>query len=61
VVGFFNLKNLKLLDLSSNTLNNNIFQAIGAMTSLKTLRLQNCSLNGQLPITQGKVDNAYSL
>ncbi|KAB5514759.1 hypothetical protein DKX38_028665 [Salix brachista] len=51
---FLNLKNLELLDLSYNTLNNsNIFQTIGTMTSLKTLTLQNCSLNGQLPTSQG--------
>ncbi|KAG5226196.1 LRR receptor serine/threonine-protein kinase [Salix suchowensis] len=48
--GIINLKNLELLDLSDNTLNsNNIFQTIGTMTSLKTLRLWGCSLNGQLP------------
>uniref|UniRef100_A0A6N2KFR2 Uncharacterized protein n=1 Tax=Salix viminalis TaxID=40686 RepID=A0A6N2KFR2_SALVM len=49
-VRIINLKNLELLDLSDNTLNsNNIFQTIGTMTSLKTLRLWGCSLNGQLP------------
>ncbi|KAB5514753.1 hypothetical protein DKX38_028659 [Salix brachista] len=47
---FLNLKNLELLDLSYNTLNSsNIFQTIRIMTSLKTLRLWDCSLNGQLP------------
>ncbi|KAG5226230.1 LRR receptor serine/threonine-protein kinase [Salix suchowensis] len=47
---FLNLKNLELLDLSFNTLNSsNIFQTIVRMTSLKTLRLAGCSLNGQLP------------
>ncbi|KAB5514750.1 hypothetical protein DKX38_028656 [Salix brachista] len=51
---FLNLKNLELLDMSYNTLNSsNIFQAIGTMTSLKTLRLLYCSLNGQLPTSQG--------
>ncbi|KAB5514761.1 hypothetical protein DKX38_028667 [Salix brachista] len=51
--GFLNLKNLELLDLSSNTLNSrNIFQTIGKMTSLKTLMLRDCSLNGQLPTSQ---------
>ncbi|KAG5226253.1 LRR receptor serine/threonine-protein [Salix suchowensis] len=50
ILGFFNLKNLELLDLSDNTLNsNNIFQTIGMMTTLKILRLQGCSLNDQLP------------
>ncbi|KAB5514768.1 hypothetical protein DKX38_028674 [Salix brachista] len=48
--GFLNLKNLELLDMSYSTLNNNnIFQTIRTMTSLKTLRLRGCSLNGQLP------------
>ncbi|KAG5226227.1 receptor protein [Salix suchowensis] len=48
---FLNLKNLELLDMSSSTLNsNNIFQTIRTMTSLKTLWLPSCSLNGQLPI-----------
>ncbi|XP_052302785.1 receptor-like protein 15 isoform X3 [Populus trichocarpa] len=55
-VGFFNLKNLEFLDLSSNTLSNNILQTIRTMPSLKTLWLQNCSLNGQLPTTQGLCD-----
>jgi hypothetical protein len=41
--------------LSYNTLNNSIFQAIGTMTSLKTLMLRSCNLNGQLPTTQGNV------
>uniref|UniRef100_A0A6N2KQA2 Leucine-rich repeat-containing N-terminal plant-type domain-containing protein n=1 Tax=Salix viminalis TaxID=40686 RepID=A0A6N2KQA2_SALVM len=54
VAGFLNLKNLELLDLSYNTLNiSNIFQTIGTMTSIKTLMLQNCRLNGQLPTSQG--------
>ncbi|KAG5225631.1 receptor protein [Salix suchowensis] len=52
--GFLNLKNLELLDMSGSTLNSsNIFQTIRMMTSLKTLRLQGCSLNGQLPTSQG--------
>ncbi|KAB5514267.1 hypothetical protein DKX38_028173 [Salix brachista] len=52
--GFLNLKNLELLDISGSTLNSsNIFQTIIMMTSLKTLRLQGCSLNGQLPTSQG--------
>uniref|UniRef100_A0A6N2KVK0 Uncharacterized protein n=1 Tax=Salix viminalis TaxID=40686 RepID=A0A6N2KVK0_SALVM len=47
---FLNLKNLELLDLSFNTLNSsNIFQTIRTMTSLKTLKLWGCNLNGQLP------------
>ncbi|KAB5514766.1 hypothetical protein DKX38_028672 [Salix brachista] len=57
VLGFLNLKNLELLDLSGNTLNSsNIFQTIGTMTSLKTLTLWNCILNGQLPTSQGLCD-----
>ncbi|KAI5557660.1 hypothetical protein BDE02_18G118800 [Populus trichocarpa] len=54
--GFLHLRNLKYLDLSYNTLNNNILQTIRTMTSLKTLRLQNCSLNSQLPTAQGLCD-----
>ncbi|KAB5514265.1 hypothetical protein DKX38_028171 [Salix brachista] len=55
--GFLNLKNLELCDLSYNTLNSsNIFQTIGTMTYLKNLRLQGCSFNGQLPISQGLCD-----
>ncbi|KAG5226194.1 LRR receptor serine/threonine-protein kinase [Salix suchowensis] len=51
--GFVNLKNFELLDLSYNTLNSsNIFQTIGTMTSLKTLTLWDCSLNGQLLTSQ---------
>ncbi|KAJ6857670.1 receptor-like protein 15 isoform X3 [Populus alba x Populus x berolinensis] len=54
--GLLNPKNLEYLDLSFNTLNNNIFQAIRTMISLKTLRLQNCSLNSQLSTAQGLCD-----
>ena len=61
MVGFFNLKNLEYLDLSDNTLDNNILQTIGTMTSLKTLSLSSCKLNSQIPTTQGKVDDSYSL
>uniref|UniRef100_A0A6N2KGZ9 Uncharacterized protein n=1 Tax=Salix viminalis TaxID=40686 RepID=A0A6N2KGZ9_SALVM len=47
--GFLNLKNLELFDMSYSTLNSsNIFKTIGTMTSLKTLMLNDCSLNGQL-------------
>ncbi|KAJ6958597.1 hypothetical protein NC653_040295 [Populus alba x Populus x berolinensis] len=51
--GFLDLKNLEYLDLSFNTLNYSIFQTIRTMTSLKTLMLLTCNLNGQLPTTQG--------
>uniref|UniRef100_A0A3N7G9Q7 Leucine-rich repeat-containing N-terminal plant-type domain-containing protein n=1 Tax=Populus trichocarpa TaxID=3694 RepID=A0A3N7G9Q7_POPTR len=50
---FLFLKNLEYLDLSYNTLNNSIFQAIGTMTSLKILRLQSCGLDGRIPTAQG--------
>ncbi|KAB5514762.1 hypothetical protein DKX38_028668 [Salix brachista] len=57
VLGIINLKNLELLDLSYNTLNSsNIFQTIGTMTYLKTLRLQVLSLKGQLPTSQDFID-----
>ncbi|KAI9401092.1 hypothetical protein POPTR_001G063900v4 [Populus trichocarpa] len=51
--GFLDLKNLEYLDLSYNTLNNSIFQAIGTMTSLRTLILHSCRLDGRIPTTQG--------
>eukprot|EP00258_Populus_trichocarpa_P033165 XP_024449184.1 receptor-like protein 15 isoform X3 [Populus trichocarpa] len=54
--GFLDLKNLEYLDLSYSTLNNSIFQAIRTMTSLKTLNLMGCSLNDQIPTTQGLCD-----
>ncbi|KAI5557667.1 hypothetical protein BDE02_18G119300 [Populus trichocarpa] len=54
--GFLNLKNLEYLDLSDNTLDNNILQTIGMMTSLKTLSLSSCKLNSQIPTTQGLCD-----
>nr|TKR85258.1 hypothetical protein D5086_0000249240 [Populus alba] len=51
--GFLDLNNLEYLELSFNTLNNNIFQAIRTMTSLKTLILQSCKLDGRISTTQG--------
>ncbi|KAJ6942318.1 hypothetical protein NC652_008207 [Populus alba x Populus x berolinensis] len=54
--GFLDLKNLEYLDLSYNTLNNSIFQAIKMMTSLKTLILRSCKLDGRIPIAQGLCD-----
>ncbi|XP_061952059.1 cuscuta receptor 1-like isoform X2 [Populus nigra] len=51
--GLLDLKNLEYFDLSYNTLNNSIFQAIGMMTSLKTLILRSCKLDGRIPTTQG--------
>ncbi|KAB5514262.1 hypothetical protein DKX38_028168 [Salix brachista] len=54
---FLNLTNLEFLDMSGSTFNSgSIFQAIGTMTSLKTLNLQDCSLNGQLPTAHGLCD-----
>ncbi|KAG5225634.1 receptor protein [Salix suchowensis] len=54
---FLNLNKLELLDMTDSILNSsNIFQTIGMMTSLKTLELQGCSLNGQLPTSQGLCD-----
>ncbi|KAJ6863665.1 hypothetical protein NC652_040267 [Populus alba x Populus x berolinensis] len=54
--GFLNLKNLEYLDLSDNTLSNSIFQAINTMTSLKTLKLQSYTLDGQIPTAQGFIN-----
>ncbi|KAJ6957666.1 hypothetical protein NC653_039588 [Populus alba x Populus x berolinensis] len=51
--GLLDLKNLEYLDLSFNTLNNSFFQAIKMMTSLKTLILWSCKLDGRIPTTQG--------
>ncbi|KAJ6994910.1 receptor-like protein 15 isoform X3 [Populus alba x Populus x berolinensis] len=51
--GFLDLKKWEYLDLSYNTLSNSILQAIETMTSLKTLYLQSCKLNGRIPIAQG--------
>ncbi|KAJ6915022.1 receptor-like protein 15 isoform X3 [Populus alba x Populus x berolinensis] len=51
--GFLDLKKLEYLDLSYNTLSNNIFQAIEMMTSLKTLYLRSCKLDGRIPTAQG--------
>jgi Leucine-rich repeat (LRR) protein len=60
MAGFLDLKNLEYLDLSGNTLDNKIFQAIRMMTSLKTLILWSCKLGGRIPTAQGKVTNSYS-
>uniref|UniRef100_A0A6N2KGT4 Leucine-rich repeat-containing N-terminal plant-type domain-containing protein n=1 Tax=Salix viminalis TaxID=40686 RepID=A0A6N2KGT4_SALVM len=54
--GFPILKNLEYLYMSDNTLNINIFQTIGKMSSLKALSMMSCSLNGQLPASQGLCD-----
>ncbi|KAJ6863702.1 hypothetical protein NC652_040297 [Populus alba x Populus x berolinensis] len=56
MTGFLDLKNLEYLDLNSSTLNNSIFQVIETMTSLKTLKLKGCSLNGQIATVQGLCD-----
>jgi hypothetical protein len=61
MAGFLNLKNLEYLDLERSSLDNSIFHTIGTMTSLKILYLTDCSLNGQIPTAQGKVDDSYSL
>ncbi|KAL9339820.1 hypothetical protein Peur_068835 [Populus x canadensis] len=53
---FINLKNLKLLDLSLNTLDNSIFRTIRTITSLKTLYLRSCRLDGQIRTTLGLCD-----
>ncbi|XP_011018201.1 PREDICTED: probably inactive leucine-rich repeat receptor-like protein kinase At2g25790 [Populus euphratica] len=58
--GFLDLKNLEYLDLSYSTLNNSIFQTIEMMTSLKTLKLKDCNLNGQIPTTQDMSNNDLS-
>ncbi|KAJ6912830.1 receptor like protein 21-like isoform X4 [Populus alba x Populus x berolinensis] len=47
------LKNLEMLDLSSSTVDNSFLQTVGKITTLKSLRLNDCRLNGSIPKAQG--------
>ncbi|XP_073265928.1 cuscuta receptor 1-like isoform X2 [Populus alba] len=47
------LKNLEELDLSSSTVDNSFLQTVGKITTLKSLRLDDCRLNGSIPKAQG--------
>lgn len=47
------LKNLEKLDLSFSTVDNSFLQTVGKITTLKSLRLRGCRLNGSIPKAQG--------
>ncbi|KAL9361562.1 hypothetical protein Peur_044347 [Populus x canadensis] len=53
------LKNLEELDLSFSIVDNSFLQTVGKITTLKSLRLNDCRLNGSIPKAQGKSDHAY--
>ncbi|KDP27564.1 hypothetical protein JCGZ_20116 [Jatropha curcas] len=48
--GLPNFKNLEILHMNSSFSGNDILQVIAKMTSLKALSLQNCGLNGIIPL-----------
>ena len=48
-----NLRNLEVLDLSSNNLSSSILQIVEMMTSLKALSLRSNGINGSQPVVQG--------
>ncbi|KAJ6922026.1 hypothetical protein NC652_015860 [Populus alba x Populus x berolinensis] len=48
------LKNLEELDLSFSTIDNSFLQTIGKITTLKSLSLHGCRLNGFIPKAQGE-------
>ncbi|KAJ6992535.1 hypothetical protein NC653_015813 [Populus alba x Populus x berolinensis] len=50
------LKNLEKLDLSSSTVDNSFLQTVGKITTLKSLSLHGCRLNGSIPKAQGNRD-----
>ncbi|XP_073266193.1 cuscuta receptor 1 isoform X2 [Populus alba] len=47
------LKNLEELDLSLSTVDNSFLQTVRKITTLKSLRLNGCRLNGSIPKAQG--------
>ncbi|XVF71081.1 hypothetical protein PTKIN_Ptkin12aG0006200 [Pterospermum kingtungense] len=51
--GPLDLKNLESLEIWGTSLENNFLQKIGAMPSLKILRIEGCGLNGTLQNSQG--------
>ncbi|KAJ6912865.1 receptor like protein 21-like isoform X1 [Populus alba x Populus x berolinensis] len=51
--GLASLKNLEVLDLSSSTVDNSFLKTVGKITTLKSLRLNGCRLNGSIPKAQG--------
>ncbi|KAK8972896.1 hypothetical protein V6N11_057402 [Hibiscus sabdariffa] len=56
------LKNLETLDLSSNSLGNNILSQLAGFTSLKSLRLQDCGLKGSIDMSEvGNLRNLKEL
>ena len=57
IVDLASLKNLEELDLSSSTVDNSFLQTVGKITTLKSLSLHGCRLNGSIPKAQGKSDH----
>ena len=57
IIGLASLKNLEELDLSSSTVDNSFLQTVGNITTLKSLSLYGCRLNGSIPKAQGKSDH----
>ena len=57
IVDLASLKNLEKLDLSFSTVDNTFLQTVGKITTLKSLRLYGCRLNGSIPKAQGKSDH----
>ena len=54
IVDLASLKNLEELYLSFSTIDNSFLQIVGKITTLKSLSLQGCRLNGSIPKAQGK-------
>jgi hypothetical protein len=61
IVDLASLKNLEELDLSFSTVDNSFLQTVGKITTLKSLRLKGCRLNGSIPKAQGKSDHLSPL
>jgi len=57
IVALASLKNLEELDLSFSIVDNSFLQTVGKITTLKSLRLNDCRLNGSIPKAQGKSDD----
>ena len=55
IVGLASLKNLEELDLSYFIVDNSFLQTVGKITTLKSLSLYACRLNGSIP--KGKSDH----
>ena len=57
IVDLGSLKNLEVLYLIFSTVDNTFLQTVGKITTLKSLRLYGCRLNGSIPKAQGKSDH----